>query len=118
MHFMIHFTRKEGESMSPPSPEGMAEMGALMKEGFQSGTIVSTGQLSSPSTYITVRGSDVTLSEGPFIEGKELIPGFTVIQVGSTEDAIAWATRLRRCMGDGEIRLTRLGATSQADIAG
>lgn len=47
----------------------------------------------------------VSVTDGPFIEGKELIPGFTVIQVDSKEEAIEWVTRLRQCMGDGTLRM-------------
>lgn len=101
MQYMVHFTMKEGEAMNPPSPEGMAEMGRIMEESFKSGMIVSTGQIASTSTYVTLKGGEVSLSDGPFIEGKELVPGFTVIQVDTKEAAIEWATKLRKCMGDG-----------------
>jgi hypothetical protein len=113
---MVHFTRKEGEAMNPPSPEGMAEMGRIMEEAFKSGMIVATGQLASQSTHITVKGGKVSLSDGPFIEGKELIPGFTVIRVDTKETAIGWATKLRKCMGDGTIRLTQLSETGVQEL--
>ena len=118
MQYMVHFTMKEGEAMNPPSPEGMAEMGRIMEESFRSGMIVSTGQIASTSTYITVDGGEVSLSDGPFIEGKELVPGFTVIQVDTKETAIEWATKLRKCMGDGTIRVTQLSATNADDLHG
>jgi len=118
MQYMVHFTMKEGEAMNPPSPEGMAEMGRIMEESFRSGMIVSTGQIASTSTYITLNGGEVSLSDGPFIEGKELVPGFTVIQVDTKEAAIEWATKLRKCMGDGTIRVTQLSATSADDLQG
>ena len=41
-------------------------------------------------------------------KGKELVPGFTVIRVDSKQEAIEWATKLRRCMGDGEIRIAQV----------
>jgi hypothetical protein len=116
MQYMVHFVRKEGEAMNPPSPEGMAEMGRIMEQAFKSGMIVSTGQLSSKSTHITLKGGEVSLSDGPFIEAKELVPGFTVIRVDTKEAAIAWATKLRRCMGDGTIRVTQLSATGVEEL--
>ncbi len=116
MQYMVHFVRKEGEAMSPPSPEGMAEMGRIMEEAFKSGMIVSTGQLAARSTHITLRRGEVSVTDGPFIEGKELVPGFTVIRVDSKEAAIAWATKLRTCMGDGIIRVTQLSATGAQEL--
>ncbi len=50
----------------------------------------------------------MSVSDGPFIEGKELIPGFTVIRVDSKQEAIDWVAGLRRCMGDGELRMTQV----------
>ena len=58
----------------------------------------------------------MSVSDGPFIEGKELIPGFTVIRVDTKEAAIEWATKLRKCMGDGTIRVTQLGATGAEEL--
>ena len=37
MQFFVYFTMKEGEPMTPPSPEGMAKMGKFMEESFKSG---------------------------------------------------------------------------------
>jgi hypothetical protein len=108
MQFFVYFTRTEGAPVSPPSPEGMAEMRRLMQEGLKSGLIASTGQLAPTTTHLRLSAGRVSVIDGPFIEGKELIPGFTVIRVDSREQAIDWVTRLRRCMGDGELRMTQV----------
>lgn len=42
------------------------------------------------------------------MEGKELMPGFAVIQVNSKEDAIEWVTRLREIYGDGESKIVQI----------
>ncbi len=110
MQFFVYFTVKEGAQMTPPTPEGMAEMGKLMQEGISSGTIVATGQLDDTTTHVQLSGEEVSVTDGPFIEGKELIPGFTVIRVDSKQEAIEWVTNLRRCMGDGELRMTQVSA--------
>lgn len=105
MQFMVYLTMNKDEKPSPPSPEGMAEMMRLMEEAVSSGMVLATGQLGGATTHLRLEGGEVSLSDGPFIEGKELIPGFTVIRVDSKQEAIDWATKLRRCMGDGEIRI-------------
>ncbi len=116
MQFFIYFTMTEGEPMSPPSPEGMAKMGKMMGDAFQSGKIVATGKLPQEVTRIQLEQGNFTVSDGPFIEGKELIPGFTVINVDSKQEALEWAKELRECMGDGTLKMAQLAATSQDDM--
>ncbi len=108
MQFMVYFTRKDGEPSAPPSPEGMAAMHKLMEDAFRSSMVVATGQLGRTATRVRLAGGKVTVSDGPFIEGKELLPGFTVIRVDTKQQAIDWAAKLRACMGDGEMRLAQL----------
>ena len=83
MQYFIYFTRNEDEPMSPPSPEGMAKMGKLMEESFKSGKIVATGQLPREVTQVELEQGEFSISDGPFIEGKDLIPGFKDIEVDS-----------------------------------
>jgi len=116
MQFFIYFTMTEDEPMNPPSPEGMAKMGKVMQDAFESGKIVATGKLPQEVTHIKLEQGNFSLSDGPFIEGKELIPGFTVINVDSKQEAIEWAKQLRECMGDGTLKMAQLAGTSQDDM--
>jgi hypothetical protein len=116
MQFFIYFTIKEGEPMTPPSPEGMAKMGKVMQESFESGKIVATGQLPQETTQVKLEKGKFSITDGPFIEGKELIPGFTIINVDSKQEAIEWAKELRECMGDGILKMAQLSATSAEDL--
>jgi hypothetical protein len=116
MQFFIYFTMTEGQPMTPPSPEGMAKMGKFMQQAFASGKIVSTGKLPQKVTNIRLEKGNFSISDGPFIEGKELIPGYTVINVDSKQEALEWAKELRECMGDGTLKMAQLAATSQDDM--
>lgn len=117
MQFFVYFTMTPGEgAMKPPSPEGMAKMGKFMEKSFDSGKIVSTGRLPRTTTHVQLDQGKFSISDGPFIEGKELIPGYTVIDVDSKEEAIEWAKELRECMGDGTLRMAQLSATSKDDM--
>jgi hypothetical protein len=52
-----------------------------------------------------------TVTDGPFAETKELIAGYTLIQVASREQAIAWAMRMPNPYGkgkEGEIEVRQL----------
>ena len=116
MQYFVYFTMKEGEPMTPPSPEGMAKMGKFMAESFKSGKVVATGHLPRETTHVQLEQGKFSVSDGPFIEGKELIPGFTVINVDSKQEAIEWAKELRECMGDGVLKMAQLSATSKEDL--
>ena len=92
MQFFVYFTMEEGQPprQSAPSPEEMAEIARFHEEAIQSGVIVATGRLSPTTTRIRRQGDEVSVTDGPFIEGKELIPGFTVIQLDTKQEAIEW----------------------------
>jgi hypothetical protein len=46
--------------------------------------------------------------DGPFAESKELIAGFSVLQLPSRADAIAWADRYAAVLGDNEVDVREL----------
>jgi hypothetical protein len=116
MHFFVYFTMTEGEPMNPPSSEGMAKMGKFMEKSFNSGKIVATGKLPREVTNVQLEQGEFSISDGPFIEGKELIPGFTVISADSKQEAIEWVKELRGCMGDGTLKMAPLAGTSPDDM--
>ena len=61
-------------------------MGWYEKYGA-SGVLTATGhQLQPPETARTVRASGVT--DGPFMETKEVLGGFSVLDVGSFDEAV------------------------------
>ena len=94
-------------------------MGKFMEKSIESGKIVATGKLPGQVTNIELVNGKFSISDGPFIEGKELIPGFTIIEAPSKEEAIMeWAKHLRDCMGDGVIKVAQLNYTSKEQLKG
>lgn len=116
MKYFIYFTMSDSQPGAMPSPEGMAKMGQLMQESFDRGIIVATGQLPGEVTKVELQDGQFSITDGPFIEGKEFIPGFTIIEATSREDALQWAKDIRSCMGDGTIRVALLSASDQSDL--
>jgi hypothetical protein len=111
MQFFVYFTMEKGQQparKSPPSPEQMAEIGKFHKDGIASGVIVATGRLSSTTTHVRNDAGKVSVTDGPFIEGKELIPGFTIIRVNTRQEAVEWVTRYREMMGMPELRIAEI----------
>jgi hypothetical protein len=68
-------------------------------------------QPSSKGWRIKFSGGKRTVIDGPFTEAKELIAGYTLIQVKSREEALEWAKRFPAPHGeraDGEIEIRQL----------
>lgn len=66
------------------------DIGAWYEAGHASGKIFSTGEhLQEPDTAKTIRASGVT--DGPFIETKEVVGGFSVINADSVDEAVEYA---------------------------
>lgn len=108
MKFMIYDPNFNPETAAPPTPEMMAEMGQFIGEAIQAGAVVTTGALQAQGTRLKFANGKFTVTDGPFIELKELTAGFAVITVNSLEEAIEWAKRFRKIVGDGESEIVPL----------
>ena len=106
MQFFVYDPNWKPEAQTaPPSPEFMAEMGKFMGEAMQAGKIVATGGLAPKGTRLKLADGKFSVTDGPFIELKELTGGFAVIQADSLEEAIEWCKRFRKIVGDGEAEI-------------
>jgi hypothetical protein len=107
MQFLIYAT-EQPDTGAPPSPEMLAELGKLTEDSKKAGVLVTTGGLNSKGTRVRLAGGKFSVTDGPFIEAKELMGGFAVIQVKSLEEAVAWAKRFRTIVGDGESEIVQV----------
>jgi hypothetical protein len=59
----------------------------------KAGKVVGGHELQGPSTATTVsrKGGQVVVTDGPFIESKEVIGGFAIIEVADLDEALAMA---------------------------
>jgi hypothetical protein len=108
MQFFIYAAEKGSTPPRQLSTETLAELGKFMEEARKSGVLVGGGGLQRKSTRLRLSGGTVSVTDGPFIEGKEIIPGFVIIQVNTKEEALDWVTRMRRIYGDGESRIAQM----------
>jgi hypothetical protein len=103
MQFLVYDPHHDPERPAPPpSPEFMQEMGKFIGEAMQAGVLVSTGALKSNGTRLRRSRGKFSVTDGPFIELKELTGGFALIDVPSLDEAIEWSKRFRDLVGDGE----------------
>jgi hypothetical protein len=108
MRFMI--LRKADTSTEAgklPSHELVAAMGKYMEELASAGVMLAGDGLqpSSKGARVKLSGGKPTVIDGPFTEAKELIAGFSIIQVNSREEAIDWVKRWPALDGDGEVEI-------------
>jgi len=108
MQFLVYDPHTNPESITPPSPELVAKIGAFVQEGVKAGILVTTGALEPHGTRLRLSKGVFTVTDGPFIEVKELLGGFAVLNVASLDEAIAWSRRFRQIIGDGESEIVRL----------
>lgn len=112
MRFMILVrATAESEAGTPPSETMLAAMGRYHEELVRAGILLDAAGLvpSSKGARIRFSGKGKEVVDGPFTESKELIAGYTLIEVRSREEALAWALRMPNPMeGEGEIELRQL----------
>jgi hypothetical protein len=93
----------EVEGVVPGAPTTPEEMQAFMQrvvsledEMEASGTFVFGGALHGPdaSTVLRESGGEVVMTDGPFVEAKEHIAGFYIINADDLDAALAWARKV------------------------
>jgi len=87
--------------------QAFADTGRFNEELRASGAWVFAGGLEFPDTAKVVRRRDGALerTDGPYLESKEHIGGFWIIEADDLDDALDWAERgATACRGDVEVR--------------
>jgi hypothetical protein len=91
----------------PPSPELYERMGRFVEEATKAGVIVATGGIAptAAGAKITLKGGDYTVLDGPFVEAKELVGGWALMECRDLAEAVEWSKRFLGVLGDGEVRV-------------
>jgi hypothetical protein len=107
MKFMI-IVKATADTEAGRFPEDSAQMFQAMGEYHeqlaQSGVLLDFAGLqpSSKGWRIRYEGERRTVIDGPFTESKELIAGYTLIQVRNRDEALEWARRCPNPVGKGK----------------
>ena len=93
MRFMMLV--KSAENSGPPPQALMDAIGKLGEEAFKSGKMVSMGGLfhSANGARIRQTGGKLVTTDGPFTEAKEVVGGFSIMELSSKEEAIQEARK-------------------------
>jgi hypothetical protein len=84
----------------PPPPEVldpiMRDINAVNQQMKAAGVWVFAGGLHPPSTATVLRAkdTDVLVTDGPYLEGKEHVGGFTIITAPDLDAALDWGRKL------------------------
>lgn len=106
MRFMMLMIPKGYEKAQPGTMPDADAVAAMMKynEALQeAGVLLALDGLHPPSmgARVSFSGGRPTVTDGPFIETKEVVGGYWMLRVASREEAIEWATRCPA--GDNEV---------------
>lgn len=99
--YLLSIMQPDGPAPAPDALDPiMREVEAVNAELRAAGAWVFAGGLHPPSTatVVRVKDGDVLTTDGPYIEGKEHIGGFTVIEAPDLDAALEWGRKLARAI--------------------
>ena len=90
MRFMSIITTAD---TSMPTPELMEAMGKLADREIKAGRMIDNGGLMpiEQGARITIRNGELSVLDGPFVEAKEIIGGYAIMEFRNKEEALASA---------------------------
>jgi hypothetical protein len=89
-----------GEAREPMTDEEMQQshkrLGLLEQEMQAAGAWIFSGRLHEPDTATVVRlaGGEVLTTDGPFVEAREHLGGFYIIEAEDLDAALGWASKV------------------------
>lgn len=110
MRFLCVYRTSTPESDAPPSEQEMQTMGQLIADMAKAGVLLGTeGCLpSKKGARVRIDSGKYSVTDGPFVETKELIQGFCLLQVKSKAEAVEWTKRFLAVVGEGESEIRQL----------
>lgn len=93
MRFMMIV--KHAEKQGPPPKPLMDAIAKLAEEDSKKGKMLGSGGLGPTALGARVRlsGGQVTVTDGPFTEAKEVVGGFAIFDAPSKAEMLKWTTR-------------------------
>lgn len=94
--FLVAIQHPEGYDGSKEGPEMMQEISALNVEMESAGARFFAGGLEPASHAKSLRkqpGGTVSTTDGPYLEAKEHIGGFWILECAGMDEALAWGRK-------------------------
>src|SRR5581483_11096730 len=103
MKFISIFTHQPVNR--PPTQAEMEAMGKLIQDAMKEGWLVATEGVSFGGIGLRVHkpagGGDVTITDGPFTEAKEVLGGYAIMKAGSRAEVVELTKRFLNVAGQG-----------------
>ncbi len=95
---MIRVNEQAGQV---PSEQLMQDMGKLIEEMTRNGSLVRTAGLrpTKEGRRVRLRKGQLAVTDGPFVETKEVVGGFAILEAPSMDAAIELTKRFLRIHG-------------------
>jgi hypothetical protein len=109
MRFISIFTHEP--TKSPPTEAEMATMGKLIEESMRAGWLIATEGVHFSTTGVRVHrkaNGNVTVTDGPFAETKEVLGGYALLKAASKEEAVEHTRRFLDVVGQGTCEIYQL----------
>ncbi|MEV4032182.1 YciI family protein [Streptomyces umbrinus] len=106
-YVMFICTPVGGEELSPEEIADDPRFTSYIDEVRTNGVVKGGARLRpvTDATTVRVQGDEVLLSDGPFVESKEYVAGFDIIEVADLDEAIALASRHPAALGGGSVEV-------------
>ena len=108
MNYLVAIHRPDGYDGSTEGEEMMREIAALNVEMKNAGIRVFVGGLQPPATAKSLRGQadgSVLITDGPYLETKEHVGGFWVLEAADIDEAVEWGRKAAlACRASVEVR--------------
>ena len=99
MRFMFIVTSAHA---GPPPPALLEAMHKLANREIKAGRMLDTGGLMPLSTgaQVRVKGGQLSVVDGPFVEAKEVVGGYAIFELRDKEEALASAKQFMQLHKD------------------
>jgi hypothetical protein len=117
---MLMIANPHAAPSAPPTEEALLAMHEYNEELEKAGVLLDLGGLTPPAQGVRIHysGSKRTVVDGPFPESKEMIAGYSVLEVKDLAEAIEWAKRSPFMGSDATVEIRPLFDPSQFDTPG
>jgi hypothetical protein len=100
--YLLSIYQPDSDTLPPPEflEPIMRDVEAVNPEMKEAGAWVFAAglHLANTSTVVQLKGDEVLTTDGPYLEGKEHLGGFTLIQAPDLDAALEWARKLARAI--------------------
>ena len=108
MRYISFFTHEKKHNV-PPTQAEMAAMGKLIEEGMKAGWLIATEGVQFGQEGVRIHkkaGGEITVTDGPFAEAKEVIGGYALLRADSKAEVVELSRRFLNVVGQGLARST------------